>query len=123
MPIDKPWLPFDGLQAKSLPGSVGVYELGDARGDVIFIGYAGGRSLFGIRGALLDHRSQGETNPIILARADRCRYEVTTNYLIRHLELLSRFREDYNRLPRANESSRASLPPLARYHWSTIDGL
>jgi hypothetical protein len=122
MPIDKPWLLYDDLVPKQLPGTVGVYELGDSNGEVIFVGYAGGRSHFGIRGALVDHRSQAETNPAILARVDRFRYEVTTNYLIRHLELLSRFQEDHQKLPEANEPSRASLPPLSHYRWSTTNG-
>ena len=119
MPIDKPWLPRERFAPKALPGTVGVYELGDAGGDVIFVGFAGGRTAFGLRGVIGDHFSDNEPNTVIRARAERYRYEVTTNYLIRRLELLSRFHEDNGRLPPGNEAGREPLPPLARYHWTT----
>jgi hypothetical protein len=117
MPIDKPLAPRARLQARDLPGTVGVYELADEAGEVIYIGYAGGRSLFGLRGVLAEHFSSAEPNPTIRERAKAYRYEITTNYLIRRLELLSRFNEDYGRLPAGNEASSEALPPLTRYGW------
>lgn len=118
MPINKPWIARDGVSARDLPGTVGAYELADANGDVIYIGCAGGRSLFGLRGALLDHCSPEEPNPVIRSRLAAFRYEVNANYLLRRIELLSRFREDNERLPAGNEASGEALPPLARYRWS-----
>jgi len=117
MPIDKPWTPRGHLRAKDLPGTMGVYELGDSSGEIIFVGYAGGRSLFGLRGQLTEHCSGEDPNPVIRARTAAYRFEVTTSYLIRRLELLSRFHEDHGRLPVGNEAASECLPPLAHYHW------
>ena len=99
--LAKPWRPCDGLQA--LPGHMGVFELGDADGAVIFVGYAGGRSRFGLRGE-------------IEAAAARCdgaagyRYEVTTAYLTRYQELLMAHQAASGALPRHN----APMPRLGR---------
>jgi hypothetical protein len=116
VPIDKPWLDGRGLKASELPGTVGVYELGDADGVTIFIGYAGGRSLFGLRGVIGAHFGGDEPNPVIRERLTRFRYEVTTSYLTRQLDLLSRFNADHGGLPDANVLSSDALPPLARFH-------
>ena len=83
---------------------MGVFELADAKGEVIFIGYAGGRSLFGLRGELgklLRHSS-----------ATQFRYEITTAYLTRYQELLMLFVADHGRLPADNEGR--PLPRLGR---------
>lgn len=117
MPINKPWLRYAELRPRDLPGTVGVYELGTEEGETLYIGYAGGRSLFGLRGEIGAHFSDGELNPALQGRLSLVRYEVTTNYLVRHVELLSRYREDAGRLPAGNEASREPLPPLARFHW------
>jgi len=117
VPIDKPWTPRDRLTAKDLPGTVGVYELSDRDGEIIFVGCAGGRSLFGLRGMLTEHCSGKDPNPIIRGRTAAYRYEITTNYLIRRLELLSRFHEDHGHLPAGNEAASECLPPLTHYHW------
>jgi hypothetical protein len=116
MPINKPWMECARLDPKALPGTVGVYELGDAGGAVIYIGYAGGRSITGLRGVVVSHRGSEETNPIIRSRLTSVRYEVTTSYLTRHLELLSRYREAHGALPEGNIASGEPLPPLARFH-------
>lgn len=117
MSINKPWTDARAIRAPELPGTVGVYELGDADGRVIYIGYAGGRSLFGLRGAIGAHCSQDEPNSTIREQLANIRYEVTTSYLTRHLELLSRYQEDNGRLPDANIAEGAALPPLARFRW------
>jgi hypothetical protein len=123
MPIKKPWHRFPETVLREIPGTLGVYELGDAEGRVIYIGYAGGRSLFGLRGAIGAHFAGPEPNPVIRDRARVFRYEVNTNYLVRRVELLSRYREDEGRLPDANEASPEALPRLARYNWrSTGEG-
>ncbi len=91
--LEKPWQPQDDLE--SLPGHMGVYELGDEHGNVIFVGYAGGHSLFGLRGeiaaALERHTGAG-----------RFRYEVTTAYLTRYQELLMAHRARAGVLPAGN---------------------
>jgi hypothetical protein len=120
VPINKSWTVFAGTRPRDIPGTVGVYEIGDAAGYVIFVGYAGGRSLFGLRGAIAAHFAGDEGNTIIRERAACFRYEVTTSYLLRRLELLSRFWEDEGHLPEGNAASSEALPPLAHYHWKAL---
>ncbi len=118
MPINKPWISSQDVQPRDLPGTVGVYELGDADGQVIYIGYAGGRSLTGLRGVIIAHRGGDEPNAVIQSRMTNVRYEVTTSYLTRHLELLSRYSEDEGALPDGNIASVEPHPPLARFRRS-----
>jgi hypothetical protein len=118
VPISKPWIDCRNLDISELPGTVGDYELGDSNGQVIYIGYAGGKSHFGLRGAIAQHRGGEEDNPIIRERIANVRFEVTTAYLTRHLDLLSRHRVEFGALPAGNASSAASLPPLARFKLS-----
>ena len=83
---------------------MGVFELANDKGEIIFIGYAGGRSLFGLRGELgklLRH-----------SKATQFRYEITTAYLTRYQELLMVFMADHGRLPADNEGR--PLPRLGR---------
>jgi hypothetical protein len=47
-----PWLPLDSEHVERLGGHMGVYELAAADGKVVRIGFAGGRSVFGLRGEL-----------------------------------------------------------------------
>lgn len=71
---------------------------------VVYIGYAGGRSLFGLRGELdaLSHHSS----------ATRFRCEVNTTYLTRYQELLMIFQADHGRLP--DENNTKPIPQLGR---------
>jgi hypothetical protein len=82
---------------------MGVYELGDAAGAVIFVGYAGGRSRFGLRGEI-------EAQAARFAAASGFRYEVTTAYLTRYQELLMAHRADFGTLPAGN----GDVPGLGR---------
>ena len=47
--LEKAWIAAADVGAL-LKGTMGVFELGDASGDTIFIGFAGGRSKFGLKG-------------------------------------------------------------------------
>ena len=114
MPLNKPWLRFEAADTRHLPGTLGVYELGDAEGRVIYIGYAGGRSLFGLRGKLVDHFSGLDPNPVIRDRATAFRYEENQMYLTRWQELLARFVGEHGRAPEGNEASAEPLPRLGR---------
>ena len=78
---------------------MGVFELADDGGEVVFIGYAGGRSLFGLRGELDAMRGR--------SRASLFRYEVNTAYLTRYQELLMVFVADHGRLPAENDAAGA----------------
>ena len=115
MPLSKPWQTFDPARAKEIPPVTGVYELADEQGDVIYIGYAGGREPFGIRGRIQRHFSPEEANPVIGARARRFRCEVNAQYLTRHIELLTRYRDERGCLPEGNEAPGEVLPRLGRF--------
>ena len=88
----------------ALPGHMGVFELADDHDDVRFIGYAGGRSLFGLRGEIRGRL--GETG------ATRFRYEITTAYLTRYQERLMQYVARRGGLPPDNDV--ASVGRLGR---------
>ena len=134
MPIRKPWIAWDdGIDAKSLPGAMGVYELADAEQRLIYIGKADGRSPFGLRGELFRHFStaerlerenwthprMGQDLPALAGRARYYRFEVNHQYYSRWIELLTRHREDYGTLPAANLEDPEQPPRLGRYHWKS----
>jgi hypothetical protein len=100
--LAKPWLGLTPESVGALPGQLGVYQLADAEGRVVYIGFAGGRSLFGLRSELeraLRDRPGGAT---------RFRTEVNQQYTSRHLELLMLHVADYGSLPVVN----AADPPV-----------
>ena len=103
MPIrlDKPWRWLE--TAAGLPGQLGVFELADEAGRVRYIGYAGGRSPFGLR-------SEVSAAAQRIPEARRFRFEVTTAYLTRYRELLMAHRAAHGSLPPHNEP----MPRLGR---------
>jgi len=100
--MDKPWVELTAEAVKTLPGQLGVYQLADAGGRVIYIGFAGGRSLFGLRSEL--ERALRERP----AGAVRFRTEVNQQYTSRYQELLMLHVADHGTLPVAN----AADPPV-----------
>lgn len=80
--IQKPFTPLTAEAADRLPGHMGVYELGDGDGRVLRIGYAGGRSRYGLRGEVQQAMAS--------SAATGFRIEVTTAYLTRYQELMMR---------------------------------
>ena len=92
--LSKPWRPL--AAAGSLPGQLGVYELGDAGGTVLYIGFAGGRSQFGLRSAVQEGSGT-------VPEASHFRVEVTTAYHTRYRELLMAHVADHGALPTAND--------------------
>lgn len=121
MPLKKPWERYDPAEWKELPGSYGVYELADENDQVIYIGFAGSRSRFGLRGKIRDHFSGEDSNPVIRERVAKFRTEVNSMYYSRWIDLLGRFREDYERLPDGNEASDEHIPELPRFNWKSWD--
>jgi hypothetical protein len=98
--LEKPWLPLDQAHVSRLRGELGVFQIADAAGELIFIGYAGGRSLFGLRGELEAWlRHSGD-------KALRFRVEVTSQYLSRFEELLMIHKADLGEPPRENLAER-----------------
>jgi hypothetical protein len=94
--IEKPWRPLDHDTATRLTGQLGVYQLGDPDGNIVYIGYAGGRSLFGLRGEL-----QREAELPRLG-ATQFRVEVNSQYLSRWKELLMAHKSRYGQVPPGN---------------------
>ena len=92
--LTKPWLPADEA-ATSLKGHLGVYQLANAAEEVIFIGYAGGKSLFGLKGEV---GAQLERLP----DAVYFRVEITTGYLSRFRELMMAHIADHGGPPQHN---------------------
>jgi len=105
MRLSKPWLHRDDV-LEQLHGNLGVFQLGDADGKVVFIGYAGGQSPFGLKGvvgeALAEH-----------AGVTQVRYEVTTAYHTRYRELLMLHVADHHALPPLNPESDMTLGRLS----------
>jgi hypothetical protein len=100
---EKPWIALARDAVAALPGQLGVYQLADAEERIVYIGFAGGRSRFGLRGELaraLEQRPGG-------ARAFR--YEVTQQYLSRYQELLMLHVAAHGALPLVNRAD----PPAA----------
>jgi hypothetical protein len=100
--MSKPWIALTADAVSALPGQLGVYQLADEHERIVYIGFAGGLSLFGLRGEL--ERALAERP----CSAARFRYEVNQQYTSRYLELLMLHVADHGTLPLAN---RASPPP------------
>jgi hypothetical protein len=96
--MEKPWRPLDAETVAKLPGQLGIYQIADNAGQVLYIGYAGGRSLFGLRGKLQDEVAQRRPG------ASQFRVEINMQYITRHAELLMVHRADHGALPRDNEA-------------------
>jgi len=94
--LDKPWIALSLHAVAALPGQLGVYQLADEDGCIVYIGFAGGRSAFGLRGEL--ERAFRERP----AGAAQFRYEVNEQYTSRHRELLMLHVADHGKLPIGN---------------------
>jgi hypothetical protein len=104
--LTKPWRPLTEAEVSKLGGWTGVYELGNADGEVLYVGFAGGKSLFGLKGELA-HILRDEPG-----RAASFRVEVTTAYMTRHRELLMAHVAARGAVPEQNRIER--LPSLGR---------
>ena len=94
--LDKPWQELTAETAGRLPGQLGVYQVADGNGQVLFIGQAGARSPFGLRSELqreLKERGAGL----------RFRVEVNQQYRSRWFELLMVHQADHGALPPDNQ--------------------
>jgi hypothetical protein len=86
------WQPLDREHAEALIATLGVYEIADAAGRTLMIGYAGGRSRFGLRSVITQ---------LIGGKGTQFRVEYNMQYISRWKELLM-----YSRL------TTGALPPL-----------
>ena len=88
--LDKPWIEFSKQSIDRLTGHLGVYQLGNAEKEIIYIGVAGARSRFGLRGELVKWLELNDTAISFF------RLEVTMAYKTRHTELLQIFLKGKN---------------------------
>jgi len=95
--MNKPWMTVDDALAV-LRGNLGVFQLADRQDQVLFIGFAGANSAFGLKGVVSDLLPDIE-------QVSQVRFEVTTAYHTRYRELLMLHQADFGALPPAN-------PPL-----------
>lgn len=100
--LTKAWTPLTVENAARLSGQLGVYELANAGGETVAIGFAGGRALFGLRSELT---GLAETPP---HGATQFRVEVNSQYQTRFRELLMVYQADHGHLPSVN----AEKPPI-----------
>ena len=92
--------PFQSLTPENigeLSANLGVFELADEQDKVMYIGYAGGRSLFGLRGEL--------SACVKRTAATRFRIEINSAYLTRYQELLMVYIADFGALPLENSET------------------
>jgi hypothetical protein len=92
--LDKPWRDLSAANVAGLAAELGIYQLADAEGRIVRIGYAGGRTLFGLRSELEAALAVGE--------AAKFRTEVNAQYLSRYEELLMVHKADFGELPAGN---------------------
>ncbi len=93
--LTKPWRDLDAAAIAGLPGQLGVFEVGDAEGGTLELGFAGGRSRFGLRSAIAEAAAKHDA-------ATSFRYEVTMQYWSRFEELLAVYLADHGELPPGN---------------------
>ncbi len=96
--MQKPWLPVADA-GRLLKGHMGVFQLADARQQVVYIGFAGGRSVRGLRGEVTETSQR-------LEQAEYFRVEITTSYLSRFRELMMAHIHDHGAPPAANPDTR-----------------
>jgi len=97
--MTKPWTDLTAENVKKLSGQLGVYQLADPSGAVVHIGFAGGRTLFGLRSEIeraLKERPAG---------ASQFRVEVNQQYTSRYQELLMVHVADHGTLPIVNQAN------------------
>jgi hypothetical protein len=97
--LEKPWLSLTAAGVEKLSGDLGVYQVADGGGQVVYIGYAGGRSLWGLKGELREQLAErGEGHSF--------RVEINHQYMSRWEELLHVHASDHGTLPVGNEHHR-----------------
>ena len=104
--MTKAWVPLTPENVRKLPGQLGVFQLANAKGDVVFIGFAGGRSLFGVRSEI--EKAMAD----LPAGATQFRVEINQQYTTRYQELLMLHVHDHGQVPAGNVGK--PLPTLGR---------
>ena len=92
--LEKPWIPSERLN-EVLAGHMGVFQLANDNDQIIFIGFAGGKSPGGLKHEVTK----------MLARspdAESFRYEITTSYWSRFKELMALHWAEHKSYPQLN---------------------
>ena len=101
MPIRKAWLRPSAESIRAIPAVVGVYEIADAEGNLLYIGQAGGREPFGLRTRIGLHfgfdASGDDPNPVLRERGAQFRWEANQQYTTKRLEMLMQYQRDEGR--------------------------
>ena len=113
MPLTKPWQNATPENLERTPAALGVYEIGDADGALLYIGFAGGRSRYGLRGEITNRIEQSQPHAAASDSA-RFRYEVNQMYLTRYVELLERELKASGGLPPKNMLPGEYIPSMVR---------
>ncbi len=79
-----------------LKGNMGVFQLADSSREIIYIGFAGAKSNFGLKGEISESLDR-------LDGAEFVRWEVTTGYWSRYKELMMIHQFDHGDCPKENE--------------------
>tara|TARA_R110001606_G_scaffold79257_1_gene183092 strand:- start:6068 stop:6424 length:357 start_codon:yes stop_codon:yes gene_type:complete len=94
--LQKPFLPLVEDEVARVSGATGVFEIADANGETLYIGWAGGRSLFGMRGELAVW--------LKVENADQFRTESNQQYMSRWNELMMAHKVVTGAFPGLNQS-------------------
>ena len=94
--MDKPWIPLNQISLQNIAAHMGVYQLADRTGKIVYIGVADAKTKFGLKGEL------EKILAVPLAGATHFRIEVNMAYRTRWIELLQAYRHDYGSLPERN---------------------
>ena len=113
MPLKKPWTDATPENLGRAPAALGVYEIGDADGTLLYIGFAGGRSRFGLRGEITNRIGRHHPDAGGAGGA-KFRYEVNQMYLRRYVELLERDVKASGGLPPKNLLPGEYIPSMVR---------
>ncbi len=111
MALNKAWQEYDPATSVGLPATLGVYELGDAGGNILYIGFAGGKSLFGLRGEILARANKAAATAMPVSKF---RYEINMMYLTRFVELLEKHQDATGTLPSANTMPGEYVPKVVQ---------
>ena len=103
--MTKPFTPLGPEAVKKLTGQLGVFQLGETEGRVVYIGFAGGRSVFGLRSEVMKAAEE-------VAGVSGFRVEVNQQYTTRYQELLMLHVHDHGDVPAGNKGK--PLPRLGR---------
>lgn len=117
MVLNKPWTEASAAALGHLPGALGVFELRNSAGEISFIGFAGGRTRYGLRSAITDSidqlRAAGDP-PVAF------HYEVNQMYLTRYVEVLEKYIQSAGDIPPGNKVKGVYIPNVIHHKLARV---